>query len=77
MESIKKDFNKAASLYRSTCDDYHFSRSCHKFASYSLTGKAGPADPSKAFEYFKKGCNFGDADSCLCVQPTMKKPMSN
>lgn len=65
MESIKKDFNKAASLYRSTCDDYQFSRSCHKFASYALTGKGGPADPSKAFDYFKKGCNYGDADSCL------------
>ena len=54
MKSIKKDFNKAASLYRSTCDDYQFSRSCHKFASYALTGKGGPADPSKAFDYFKE-----------------------
>lgn len=65
MESIKKDFNKAASLYRSTCDDYHFSRSCHKFGTYSLIGKGTQSDPTKAFEYFKKGCSFGEGDSCL------------
>ncbi|KAK4015717.1 hypothetical protein OUZ56_030691 [Daphnia magna] len=65
MESIKKDFNKAASLYRSTCDDYHFGRSCHKFATYSLTGKGCQADQPKALEYFKKGCSLGEADSCL------------
>ena len=65
MESVKKDFGKAASLYRSTCDDYSFSRSCHKFATYSLTGKGCQSDQQKAFEYFKKGCTHGESDSCL------------
>lgn len=65
MESIKKDFPKAASLYRSNCDDYKFPRSCHKFAAYSLVGKGCQEDYLKAFEYFKKGCELGEADSCL------------
>ena len=65
MEAIKKDFNKAANLYRSTCDDFQFSRSCHKFAAYSLTGKGCQADQPRAYEYFKKGCTLGEADSCL------------
>lgn len=65
MESIKKDYPKAANLYRSNCDDYKYPRSCFKFASYSLTGKGCKADQQRSFEYFKKGCNLGDKDSCL------------
>lgn len=65
MESIKKDFPKAASLYRSNCDDYKYSRSCHKFAAYSLVGKGCQEDYLRAFDYFKKGCELGEADSCL------------
>ena len=65
MESIKRDYPKAAKLYQSTCDDYGFPRSCFKFASYSVTGKGCKADPLRAFEYFKKGCTLGEKDSCL------------
>ncbi len=65
MEGFKRDFKKAAILYRSTCDDYSFSHSCHKYATYSLTGKGSPPDYLKAFEYFKKGCHLEDAGSCF------------
>ena len=65
MESVKKDFPKAANLFRSTCDDYQFPRSCYKFASYSLIGKGCQANNEQAFTYFKKGCDYGDRDSCL------------
>jgi cytochrome c oxidase assembly factor 7 len=65
METVKKDFKKAATLYRSTCDDYNFSHSCHKYATYSLIGKGSPPDYPKAFEYFQKGCHLDDASSCF------------
>lgn len=65
MESIKKDFTKAATIYRSTCDDYKFGRSCHKYGGYALTGKGCTEDHQAAFNYFEKGCSLGEADSCL------------
>lgn len=65
MESVKKDFSKAAIIYKSNCDDYKFSRSCHKFAGYSFVGKGCQEDQEKSLEYFKKGCELGETDSCL------------
>jgi len=65
MESVKKDFSKAATIYRSTCDDYKFSRSCHKYAGYALTGKGCAEDHPSALNYYQKGCSLGEGDSCL------------
>ena len=65
LESVKKDFSKAATIYRSTCDDYKFSRSCHKYAGYSLAGKGCTEDHPTALSYFQKGCSLGEGDSCL------------
>lgn len=65
MESVKKDFSKAATIYRSTCDDYKFSRSCHKYGGYALTGKGCTEDHPAAFSYYQKGCSLGEGDSCF------------
>lgn len=70
LESIKKDFEKAAKVYRSNCDDYGYAKSCLKFGHYSFLGKGKAAndikgDPNQAFEYYKKGCEKDDADCCL------------
>ena len=65
METIKKDFKKAATIYKSNCDDYNFGHSCHKFAGYSFMGKGCEEDQEKSLVYFKKGCSLGQATSCL------------
>ena len=65
MESVKKDFPKAANLFRSNCDDYNFPKSCYKYAAYSMVGRGCSQDQKRALDYFKKGCSLNDKDSCL------------
>lgn len=65
METVKKDFTKAATIYKTNCDDYQFGRSCHKYAGYSFVGKGCQADQERSYDYFKRGCQLGEADSCL------------
>lgn len=70
LESIKKDFDKAAKVYRTNCDDYGYSKSCLKFGHYSFLGKGKATneikgDPKQALQYYSKGCEKGDADCCL------------
>ncbi|XP_055629246.1 cytochrome c oxidase assembly factor 7 homolog [Toxorhynchites rutilus septentrionalis] len=68
LESIKKDFDKAAKVYRSNCDDYGYARSCLKYGNYSFLGKGRASDngdPVKAYSYYEKGCGLNDPDACL------------
>lgn len=39
LDVIKKDFHKAARIYKSNCDDYNHPRSCHAYGNYALVGK--------------------------------------
>lgn len=67
-ESIKKDFEKAAKVYRSNCDDYGYARSCLKYGNYTFLGKgkAGTSGSvSEAYKYYEKGCSLNEPDSCL------------
>ncbi|XP_037935557.1 cytochrome c oxidase assembly factor 7 homolog [Teleopsis dalmanni] len=68
LEGIKKDFEKAAKVYKSTCDDYGYAKSCYKFGNYSFLGKGksgSKGDPRSAYNYYEKGCNLNDSESCL------------
>lgn len=68
LEAIKKDFEKAAKVYRSNCDDYKYGKSCLKFGHYSFLGKgkaADKGDATQAYKYYEKGCAQGEGDSCL------------
>lgn len=66
LESIKKDYEKAAKVYRNNCDEFHYAKSCLKFGTYSLLGKGLPkSDFTSAYNYFEKGCNLNDPESCL------------
>lgn len=66
LEAVKKDYEKARKLYKSNCDDYKFGKSCLKFGTYALLGKAGvKEDYRTAYEYFKKGCEQDVMDSCF------------
>ncbi|XP_033170523.1 cytochrome c oxidase assembly factor 7 homolog [Drosophila mauritiana] len=68
LEGIKKDFEKASKVYKSTCDDYGYAKSCCKYGNYSFLGKGksgSKGDPQVAYEYYEKGCNLNDSDACL------------
>ncbi|XP_017008992.1 cytochrome c oxidase assembly factor 7 homolog [Drosophila takahashii] len=68
LEGIKKDFEKASKVYKSTCDDYGYAKSCYKYGNYSFLGKGksgSKGDPRVAYEYYEKGCNLNDSDACL------------
>ncbi|KAH8306814.1 hypothetical protein KR018_002802 [Drosophila ironensis] len=68
LEGIKKDFEKASKVYKSTCDDYGYAKSCYKYGNYSFLGKGksgSKGDPRVAFQYYEKGCALNDSDACL------------
>lgn len=66
LESIKKDYEKAAKVYKNNCDEYKYGRSCLKYGTYSLLGKGTKKSDFKvAHDYFEKGCNLEEPDACL------------
>ncbi|KAK8405752.1 hypothetical protein O3P69_001917 [Scylla paramamosain] len=74
-EGVKKDFEKAAKVFRSNCDDSSYPKSCYKYANYNFLGKGCKQNMDEAYSYYLKGCTAGDYDSCLngglmCVSNT-------
>ncbi|XP_013168750.1 PREDICTED: S-methyl-5'-thioadenosine phosphorylase-like isoform X2 [Papilio xuthus] len=66
LEAIKKDYKKAATVYKTNCMDYKYGKSCTKYGNYALIGRGKDKPDSKeALEYFEKGCEFNDPTSCL------------
>lgn len=68
LESVKKDFEKAAKVFRSTCDDYGYAKSCLKYGNYSFLGKGisgSMGSPNDALKYYEKGCNLNNPEACL------------
>ncbi|KAF7271022.1 hypothetical protein GWI33_016053 [Rhynchophorus ferrugineus] len=66
LEAIKKDFEKAAKVYKNNCDEYKYGKSCLKYGGYNLTGKGlHKADYKAAYDYFEKGCNLEEPYACF------------
>jgi len=68
LEGVKKDFEKAAKVYKSNCDDYGYAKSCYKYGNYSFLGKGksgSKGDPKLAYQYYEKGCALNDPEACL------------
>ncbi|XP_028158883.1 cytochrome c oxidase assembly factor 7 homolog isoform X2 [Ostrinia furnacalis] len=66
LEAIKKDFEKAAKVYKSNCLDYKYGKSCLKFGNYTLVGRGREkGDAAEALTYFEKGCDLGEPSACL------------
>lgn len=66
LEAIKKDFAKAARVFKSNCSDYKYGKSCLKYGNYALIGRGrDKSDPNEALEYFEMGCDLNDPGSCL------------
>lgn len=54
LEGIKKDFDKAAKVYRSNCDDYGYAKSCLKYGNYSFLGKGRASDKGDSLKAYAK-----------------------
>ncbi|XP_041971548.1 cytochrome c oxidase assembly factor 7 homolog [Aricia agestis] len=66
LEAIKKDYSKAARVYKSNCLDYKHGKSCLKYGNYALIGRGREKEePVEALDYFEKGCDLNDPISCL------------
>ncbi|XP_014203250.1 cytochrome c oxidase assembly factor 7 homolog [Copidosoma floridanum] len=63
-EAIKKDFKQAASIYEKNCNNLDYGRSCAKLGGWKLIGKGCKKNIVEAFQYMKKGCDFGDGIGC-------------
>ncbi|KAK2722589.1 cytochrome c oxidase assembly factor 7 homolog [Artemia franciscana] len=64
-EAVTKDLEKAAKVFKSNCDDNKFPRSCFKYGGFAFIGQGCKEDKDAAYDYFKKGCDLGNAPSCL------------
>ncbi|KAG5335507.1 COA7 factor, partial [Acromyrmex charruanus] len=64
-EAIKLDTDKAASLYKTTCDQYNYARSCAKFGDFKVIGKGCEKDIPTAYKYLSKSCELNDEYGCL------------
>lgn len=66
LEAIKKDFDKAARVFKSNCLDYKFGKSCLKIGNYTLIGRGrAKGDAAEALTYFEKGCEYNEPGACL------------
>ena len=64
---LTKESEKAATLLRTTCDEYKYADSCHKYADLLRVAKFDfKVDKEiESFKYYRKGCEFGQAKSCF------------
>jgi len=66
LEAVKKDWTKAARVYKVNCEDYKFGHSCFKIGNYTFMGKGEEkVDHKKAVDYYDMGCDLGFSDACL------------
>jgi len=64
LESVKRDFKKAGSVYMKNCNENKHPKSCYKYGNYSLLGRGCTKSEERAYNYFKKGCENGSAEAC-------------
>ncbi|CAI9731571.1 cytochrome c oxidase assembly factor 7 homolog [Octopus vulgaris] len=64
-ESVKKEHERAAKMYKSTCDDYHYGHSCYKYGNYRTVGQGCEKDLTEAIKYEAKGCDYDYIPACF------------
>lgn len=80
LETIHKDYEKARKVYRSTCDDYGYAKSCLKYGHYTFVGRGksgSKPNPTEALQYYEKGCLLGDSENCLNAGLLLVSPKMN
>nr|AEE62589.1 unknown [Dendroctonus ponderosae] len=66
LDAIKKDFEKAAKVYKTNCDEYKFGKSCLKYGAYCITGKGvKKTDYPAAYSYLRKGATWTNPTPAL------------
>ncbi|XP_029156360.1 uncharacterized protein LOC114929112 [Nylanderia fulva] len=64
-EAVKTEMEKAAAIYKTTCDQYNYGRSCAKYGDFKAVGKGCKRDIPTAYKYMSKGCELNDEYGCL------------
>ncbi|KAL7639290.1 UNVERIFIED_CONTAM: hypothetical protein RMT77_009779 [Armadillidium vulgare] len=65
LEAVKKDYDKAAKVYKNNCDDSSFGKSCYKYGNALFLGRGVKKNLKASLNYYEKGCTGGEANSCL------------
>ncbi|GIY97981.1 cytochrome c oxidase assembly factor 7 homolog [Caerostris extrusa] len=65
LEAVKKDFENAAKVYKSNCDERNYGKSCFKYGNFRYLGKGCDRSNLAAFEHYKKACDNNFIDGCL------------
>uniref|UniRef100_T1JHP9 Kazal-like domain-containing protein n=1 Tax=Strigamia maritima TaxID=126957 RepID=T1JHP9_STRMM len=75
MEAVKKDFPKAAAVYKLNCDERSYGKSCYKYGAYTLIGKGNTQQNFvEALKYLSKGCENGSPQGCLGAGVLLQAP---
>ncbi len=64
MSSFSGDYEKALALYKQSCFQEHYARSCSRIVMYYASRKATESDRDRALALGKKLCKNGDGVSC-------------
>ncbi|XP_015923248.1 cytochrome c oxidase assembly factor 7 homolog [Parasteatoda tepidariorum] len=73
-EAVKKDFEGAAKIFKSNCDERQHKKSCYKFATFSYLGKGCEANNHVSYDYYKKSCDLGYSNGCLNTGVMLSSP---
>lgn len=65
LEALKTEYEAAAKIYKTNCDEKSYAKSCLKYATYNYLGKGLEQNFLTAFDYSKKACELGSANGCL------------
>lgn len=66
LENIRHQYKEATSLYKKTCDEMNYGRSCLVYARQRSLGRGCPRDLAEACRYSLLSCEkFNLAEGCL------------
>ncbi|KAL3868957.1 hypothetical protein ACJMK2_041703 [Sinanodonta woodiana] len=64
LELVKRDFTKAATVYKMNCDENKYGHSCYKYAQYNLAGLGMEKNLEEGLKYHSIGCELGFTAAC-------------
>lgn len=63
-ESVKKEFERAAKIFKTNCDEHQYGHSCLKYGNYRIMGQGCTKDFDEGINYEEKGCEYGYNPAC-------------
>lgn len=63
-ESVKKEVERAAKMFKTNCDEYKYGHSCFKYGNYRIMGQGCEIDFDDGISYEEKGCKYGYNPAC-------------